>query len=457
MSKLTEIVNNIITKTNSKTNTSIPVSSQLTGTYSLSNTVKTLGAGKFLYTGNGTSQEINIGVSSIDFTVASNGTGYYHDRVAGTGIVKNDAGTIVDSGEISFKDVAGVDGIIKVHIKSRSISSTNNVIVDSIRGRKYIFTDGTNTEDSLSLFNFTSNGFSLTTSGNGFNASSATYVAYVELYTHIKWGLTSQGKRYIEAYNPVTNMGMIVYQGSGVAGHQIPHSLGVELDYVDAKSLNSSYNWFASREKLKELILNLTNSEVTTATALEDLSPEYIQFGTENKVNNTGNTYVLYYKAKSPIWACGIYTGTGTSGNFVETRDYVGNACKPHELILKATSTKSDWDVMDNKRLDNTISLNLSKAEVAEDIIDININGFTLKSTTLNNTSGVQYFYQAYLIPANYTSDLDGYFDNPTDTTNLQLTDGIFSISKGYTSNGVDNKVVTKTGTITPTGGWIDA
>jgi hypothetical protein len=60
------------------------------------------------YTGNGTSQAIVTGISSVDFTVASNGSGYWLDRTVNQ--VKNDAGVVQASGSC-------VVNTSKVHIK----------------------------------------------------------------------------------------------------------------------------------------------------------------------------------------------------------------------------------------------------------------------------------------------------------------------------------------------------
>jgi hypothetical protein len=96
------------------------------------------------------------------------------------------------------------------------------------------------------------------------NQNLITYIAYQTLYTHIKWGVTSQGKFQIEAYNPVTNEGMIYYIGSGVAGHQISHSMGVEIDYSDGKNLRWLYTDMDTR--------HLVNSYVSTTVNLTTLS-----------------------------------------------------------------------------------------------------------------------------------------------------------------------------------------
>jgi hypothetical protein len=482
MSKLTGIVNNIIAKTNTnsgdiltnseaiatKTNTSLPLSTQLKGTFSLSNTVKTLGFDAITYTGNGTSQEIVTGVSTIDFTQASNGTGYYHDRVAGDCIVKNDAGTVIESGSIAFKDVAGVDGVCKVHIKCRDYAY-NHRVYDGIRGaNRTIYTDLTNSEftDTDSLMGFTSNGFELGADA-GQNLVNKLFVAYVTLYTHIKWGLTSQGKRYIEAYNPVTNDTMIMYQGSGVAGHQIPHSVGVELDSHIVKGLTDVSHWAVLINNEKMYISNTNASEGAVYNLIQPSTSTEIRVGESVTVyNNTLNkSYVFYGKAKSKTWTIVPYTGTGSAGNFVETPDSDGVPRRPARVIIKAVSGTTPWIVLDYARGGtNKLALNSSVVEndaviigiVGQNDISFNTNGFTTLQGYGNiNGSGVQYIALVEFDTDN-TGTSGSYFDNPTDTTNLQLADGLFSISKGYNANGVDNVVVSKSGTLIPSNGWED-
>jgi hypothetical protein len=457
MSIVTDIIEDVGTIDN-KTNTSIPLSTQLKGTYSLSNTVKTLAFDAITYTGNGTSQEIVTGLSTIDFTQASNGTGFYHDRVAGDCIVKNDAGTVVESGEIAFKDVAGVDGVCKVHIKSRG-EAENNAIFDGLRGagvRLFINTTGAEDPSLSTLSAFTSNGFSVGNSPT-INKNLSTYIAYQTLYTHIKWGLTNQGKRYIEAYNPVTNDTMIMYQGSGVAGHEIPHSVGVELDFWNIKNLGTTTDWSAGRRAGYELHTNLTDEEAINTTVVTAKSDIALTVAGSNRLNWLGDSHILYGKAKSKTWTIVQYTGTGVAGNFVETKDVDGIARRPRRVIIKRIDSAESWYVWDSERGDiNYLQLDTSATEGTVQVIGILSNGFkdVFGNSTANNAENGKYI-------ALVEFDTDGtgtdgsYFDNPTDTTQLQLDDGLMSVSRGYTSNGADNIVVSKSGTITPTGGWL--
>ena len=337
----------LVAATDTKTNTSIPMSTQLKGDYSLSNTIKTLNFDAVTYTGNGTSQDIVTGISSVDFTASGNGSGYWLDRTVNQ--VKNDAGVVVDSGSC-------VVNTSKVHIKSRSLAASNYVW-DSLRGKDVVLHTDTTAADETgyaALFGFSSTGFSV---GNfSQNTNLATYIAYQTLYTHIKWGVTSQGKFQIEAYNPVTNEGMIYYLGSGVDGHQISHSQGVEIDYFDIKNLSDGIkNWITNSTYLtdsKVMVLNLTIAEASDGAFSESSSSALLLCVGVNSsaINSLNQEHIMYYKAKSETCTIGTYNGTGVAGNFVETLDVNGVARRPARIITKRVNDISDWVVLDNKR-----------------------------------------------------------------------------------------------------------
>jgi hypothetical protein len=326
---------------------SIPMSKVLSGILSLSNTVKTLGFDGITYTGNGTSQDIVTGISSVDFTVASNGSGYWLDRTVNQ--VKTDTGTVVASGEIEVNTS-------NVHIKARNIASNHNTY-DGLRGGgKLLYTDLTNAEASFNQVDFTTTGFTLKNNDQATNQNLITYIAYQTLYTHIKWGVTSHGKFQVEAYNPVTNEGMIYYIGSGVAGHQISHSQGVEIDWsygkqLDSTSLDGHWRGYAIGY---EHYLNLTNAFSPSSRFVMEKDSIVLEADTNGYgLNYIDSENIMYYKCKSETFTTGTYTGTGSAGNFVETKDVNGVARRPRRVIIKAVSAVGDWVVFDSARADD--------------------------------------------------------------------------------------------------------
>jgi hypothetical protein len=470
--RITDNENNIATLQTDLGNvvqTPISVSAVVAGSYSLSNTLKTLVFDAITYTGNGTSQTITTGVSTIDLTdkaqCISNLVPYYHDRVAGDCIMKGTgvAGTVEDqvyeSGSIAFKDIDGVDGLCQVHIKARS-SAYSNIVFDGVRGiEKYILTNQTTAEGTSSsmLTSFNSNGYVYGSDANG-NANGTTYISYITLYTHIKWGLTNQGKRYIEAYNPVTNDTMIMYQGSGVAGHQIPHSVGVELDFLNVKSLSSALQWISQRKPSYFLGLNTTGSEILSALVASAFNSSNIVLGTGGGLNGSGNTYILYGKAKSKTWTIVPYTGTGSAGNFIETKDSDGIARRPARVIVKAVSSTGSWLMFDNDRgFNKRLYIDRSEAETNPTTNSLTVydNGFSTDSTGNEyNASGVQYIALVEF-DTDSTGSSGAYFDNPTNNTYARLDNGVISYSNGYDNASVNSRE-TFTGNLLPNNGWED-
>lgn len=409
----------------------------MSGNLALASSAVTKSNANITYTGNGSTQSITTGIGSVDFTVASNGSGYYHDRAAGDCIVKNDAGTIVESG-------SAVVNVSKVHIKSRSLVSGNEVF-DGLRGVfKILYTNLTNAEDSSTetLTVFTPTGFTVG-SNDWVNENLATYIAHQTLYTHIKWGLTSQGKRYLTAYNPVTREVMTMYQGSGIAGHQIPNPLGIKLDYVERKQLDGTGEWLVNTKDidgLNYLLLNSTTAQSVSSGTYANITDDYIEVGTTSSyTNGANNSYISYGFANSETKIITQYQGTGVAGNFVETKDVNGVAKKPRRVIIKRIDSIGHWTVLDTARDDFYLFLSDSLEEASSNTIDYNINGFTVISTgTGVNASGGQYLY---LVEFDTNGDGgDSYFDLPTDDTNLNVTAGKLPYTDGRdTTNGAYN------------------
>ena len=443
--------------------TSIPTSRMLTNGISLSNTVNQLTFDAITYTGNGTTQVITTGMSTIDFTVASNGTGFYHYRATGDCVVRNDAGTIIESGSISFMNITGIDGLCQVHLKSRS-TPTSNFVFDGLRGvQEEINTDSTAIEATLanSLTAFTTAGFTI---GNaaGINVNTETYVSYITLYTHIKWGLTNQGKRYIEAFNPMTNDTMIMYQGSGVVGHEIPQSTGVKLDYSSIKNLSNAMNWEGTALDIYRANVN-SSDRLDNDPLIINMSADYVNLSVYTaNINQLNSSLILYGKAKSKTWTIVEYTGTGVAGNFVETIDVDGVSRRPRRVIIKKVDGTGDWLLFDSARGDNGIYsyafyLNLATTDVADTNRDIKYlqNGFIIETSSYSHINGNGGKYIALVeFDTNSTGTSGSYVDLPSSTSNVQMTDTTLLYSTF--DNGYKQTKETFAGTTTmiPSNGW---
>jgi len=418
----------------------------LSGNLALENYAVTKNFATVLYTGNGDTQDIVTGISSVDFTVSGNGSGYWLDR--DTFEVKTDAGDAVANGSCAVNTS-------KVHIKSRSQTAYNN-IVDGLRGvDSYIFTNATDAEAALSdkVASFNVDGVAIN-SNSTINGDAETYVLYQTLYTHIKWGTTNQDKKYVEAFNPVTRETMIMYEGTGNAGHEIPHSLGVKLDYLMVKNLSQDLAWEATTS-----LSDYKDSKGVSSDSAFEANSDYFFSTSDNsstfgvnqyaRTNAADDSYILYGKAKSENWTIVQYVGTGAAGNFVETRDVYGVARKPARAIIKRVDDTGNWVGTDNKRgSDLAFYLNANNAESSDWDIQYVSNGLLLGSTnSYFNASGGQYIV---LVEFDTNADGgDGYFNMPTDDSNLNLTDGVFSYTDGKDSNGYIRSTESLAGTTT--------
>ena len=453
---------------------SIPTSRVICGDLQLTNTIDKLTFDAITYTGNGTSQTITTGLSSIDLTdqtqaLTTTGLPVFHDRgnVSGVGgdcIMVNASNVVVDSGSIAFDDY-GIDGLIDVHIKHRNGTNSNGCI-DGLRGRnKSIYTNLANaetTDTNWQITAFTQTGFTLPNSSTVNNLTS-TYIAYINLYTHLKWGITD-GVRWIEAYNPVTDMGMRIRQGSNSVIN-IPHSLGSIVDYNVTKQLNGTATGIVYYGD-KDRILYLYSATGSNASGLDsiwnNMSPTDKEFtfeGGRTTTNQSGGVYIDYYRAKSKTWGLFPYTGTGVAGNSFDIVDSDGNKVLARRVIFKAMSATGSHAMVDTERVRDTstyhaLILDGSQAEGGGNYLtmDISLGKIILNdNSTWTNGAGVQYIA---LVEFDTNANNGGsYAPIPTDTTQVQITDGL-ALYSTYNDGYVQTKEVVGTETLTINNGW---
>ena len=145
----------------------IPISTEASSvlmnqsSFSIDDFANTKGSLTHLYTGTGASHSLDLGVGFIDFTVASNGSGYWLDRT--TNEFKNDAGTVQD---LTTPIVLALDAnkyVGKFEIKGRD-TTNHHTTYDGLRGvNERLFSNLSNAEDlsGNNLNNFTSTGVTI--------------------------------------------------------------------------------------------------------------------------------------------------------------------------------------------------------------------------------------------------------------------------------------------------------
>ena len=407
----------------------------LSGNLALANSVITSGMATTLYTGNGTGQSV---VTGIDMAT--------------------------QWGNDASEKFGGL-----VWLKNRSTSDWNNLF-DTVRGATYrIVTNSTNAQNSSSTYltSFNTNGFSVGID-TGCNGSAYSLASWNFQTTHRTSGTTNHGKAYTCHYNPYTGFTMVKYEGSGIAGHEIPHHLGRKLGFTTVKNLSTAQGWITGINTLKGagyLQLNLTDAFTTEIDSIGNWFPTSLNTetticsGANNNFDNTSTSqYILYGWANSYFdesnklignYEIGVYQGTGASGNKVTTRG------KPAWVMIKRLDSTSNWFVHDNKRnninvlKDGILFTNLSNAEDATyDYITFNEDGFTHNYFDATyNASGGQYLYMVA-----YDTNSNGggsFYEKPTDNAQVQINNALIPLAKGYDSNGVKNEIVVANETIT--------
>ncbi len=108
--------------------------------------------------------------------------------------------------------------------------ASGHYLGDTIRGgSKFIMTNNTNAEGTSATFitSFNNNGFSVGSSV--INDNTHGFASWNFQTTHRVSGTTNHGKAYTCHFNPFTGFTIVKYEGSGIAGHEIPHHLGRKL------------------------------------------------------------------------------------------------------------------------------------------------------------------------------------------------------------------------------------
>lgn len=402
---------------------SVPTSYHLLqGNLAVDNTVITQGFNTTLYTGNGSTQSINTGIN-MD----------------------------TQWGDTTEEKFGGL-----VWIKGRN-NPTSHILIDTVRGSiKEIFTESTSAEQSqpTGITSFNPNGFSLGSMLQA-NGNAATYTSWNFQTTHRISGTTNHGKPYTCHYNPYTGFTIVKYEGSGIAGHEIPHHLGRKLDFHLIKNLinNSTVgNWDGGYTQNKtRLILNVTASGVENNLQSVPVD-NVVTLSNNGGVNDATNscTYIMYGWSNSYFdessklignYEIGVYQGTGVAGNKVKTRG------KPAWLMIKRLDSTGNWNIANNMMAGNGLWPNLPAAQGGGWNHIYYPDGFSPFNDPETNTSGGQYLYMVA-----YDTNSDGggsYYPKASDTSNVQINNALIPISKGSDINGLKNVMLSKNEVIT--------
>jgi hypothetical protein len=296
-----------------------------------------------------------------------------------------------------------------VWTKSRANAYSPN-LYDSVRGiNNYLQSNQPSAEATLAgtLTSFNSNGFTLGNQDNSNYTNGSTAVAW-------QWqagqGTTSSNTSgsitSTVSVNATAGFSVVTWTGNNGTNATVGHGLGVAPSLIITKNRSGVSDWVVYHSGLSSgytIFLDTTSAQNNSAAWYGSSAPTSAVFYTSYigniSINASANNYVSYCWAAVPGYsAFGSYTGNGsTDGPFV----YLG--FRPRFVLLKVSSTTGDWVVYDTSRntynvVDLYLYPNSSAAEGGSGTprLDILSNGFKLRQSGQDNTSGATYIYAAF-------------------------------------------------------------
>ena len=304
-----------------------------------------------------------------------------------------------------------------VWIKNRTGGTKSHQLVDSSRGvTKYIFTDGTDAESTLTnrLDSFDTDGFT-TDNHSSVNASDRTYVAWqwkANGGTTSNFSESGANPGGTIQTNTTAGFSIIDYTGTGSAG-TISHGLGKVPEWIVFKDRSGDGDdWFVYHVSTGNdggVRLNTNATDGNDSNRFNNTSPTTSVFtvGASGGTNDDGNPTIAYCFA--PIQGFskfGKYKGNGNAnGPFI----YLG--FKPKYFLLKNISATQNWYVFDTARdihNPSNSAMQVSSNAIQETgyAMDFVSNGFKIRHTDgAWNGNGNTYIYMAFAEHPLVTSD----------------------------------------------------
>jgi len=200
---------------------------------------------------------------------------------------------------------------------------------------------------------------------------------------------------------------VVTYEGNGVSGRQISHSLNKTIEMMWVKNRDDSKDWIVYHHGVNGgtnpeqyiLKLNSTSGQHHTSSRWTDTAPTNKVFtvGSRDEVNENGeNILALLFASVDGISKVGSYTGTANTQT-------ITTGFSPRFVIIKGTNNSTYWLVLDTVRgwssgsNDNYLKLNSSDAQASYWWGYPTSTGFVLDTTISGiNGSGDKCIYYAH-------------------------------------------------------------
>ncbi len=336
------------------------------------------------------------------------------------------ASTVVDGGEYfnavlytgtgAARSVTGVGFQPDwVWTKNRSISAFHG-LNDVVRGAgNFLYSNSTSAEQTYStdFVSFDADGFSLGSgSGSVTNGNGEAMVAW-------NWKANGAGVSNTDgsitstvSANTTAGFSVVTYTGNGSASQTVGHGLGVKPSMIivkDRDTNSSNDSWWVAHVGVPSSYLFLQDTAAASsatgtsngAIAQTNATSSVIAFSngssTSNNLNESGDNYVAYcFAPVAGYSAFGSYTGNGSADG-----PFVFCGFRPRYLLVKNTDAVTNWFVYDSIRdtynmVGNFLRANTSDAEGTFAAIDFLSNGFKLRDSSANNSSGQKHIFMAF-------------------------------------------------------------
>jgi hypothetical protein len=310
--------------------------------------------------------------------------------------------TVLYSGQSTSISVTGVGFQPDFVWVKRRDTSADHRLGDAVRGTgNFLESSTTDAEGSTDIFtSFDSDGFSHG-EGAAFNISGGSFVAW-------NWkangsGVSNTVGDIVSTVSANTESGfsIVSYTGNGTAGDTVGHGLDVKPDIYIIKNRDVAGAWLVRTDLIDGTsdygnLNTTTNFESSTVNYATD---SVFTLGSSSVDNGSTNEHIAYcFHSVEGFSKFGSYTGNGSAdGTFVYT------GFRPAFVMIKASSTTGNWQIIDDQRLgyniDNKLLYpNLSAVESTSGVTaDMLSNGFKLRSTAGSlNGSNVTLIYAAF-------------------------------------------------------------
>ena len=296
--------------------------------------------------------------------------------------------------------------------KRRSGVSTH-ALYDSVRGSgsgKALASNLTNAEGTVGdaaygyISSFDSDGFSTTkgtVNNDIFNVSGQTFAAWNWKANGTAVSNTDGtiGTSTVSA-NTTAGFSVGTYSGDGTnANKTVGHGLGVVPEMVIVKPRDEARHWIIWHKDLNDYDKALLfNTDAAGDNRFGPNAPTTTVFGAYGGQGNRSTTDFVFYAfaGVEGYSKFDSYIGNGsTDGTFVYT------GFRPSWIMVKSSTSASNWSIWDNKRPSNNLTnlALLAENSIAEQTgtyaIDILSNGFKQRNTAQND-NGQTFIYMAF-------------------------------------------------------------